>query len=502
MSSVRTRAKRANTVPSASSEKAASQKQTFNSNLSLISAYLKHLVCLVTIYSEDEPGIRSTLDSIAVTQYPDSHKLILAICDGLVTGSGNSRSTPGIVLSMMESFQRPFEDSNVSSYIAVASGIKRNNMAKIYCGYYKHDCATVDPKNWGRVPMICIVKCGLPQERLNNPKPGNRGKRDSQIILMRFLQRVMFNERMYDLENELYYGIWRLCGVRPESYEAVLMVDADTKIYEDSISHMMACFIRDPRIMGLCGETRISNKRESWVTMIQVFEYFISHHLTKSFESVFGGVTCLPGCFCMYRIKVCVGQSNFWVPLLANPDIIERYSVNHVETLHCKNLLLLGEDRYLSTLLLKTFPHRKQVFVPQAKCKTMVPSEFRVLVDQRRRWINSTIHNLMELILVRDLYGVFCISMQFVVFIEFLGTVTLPAAMVFTVYLIVISIFKPPIPVTPIVLLCVILGIPAVLIVITAHKWIYLIWMMIYLCSLPVWNFILPLNACRILFLL
>ncbi|RYG28914.1 hypothetical protein EON81_27685, partial [bacterium] len=52
-----------------------------------------------------------------------------------------------------------------------------------------------------------------------------------------------------------------------------------------------------PEIMGLCGETKIANKRSSWVSMIQVFEYFISHHLSKSFESVFGGVTCLPGCF-------------------------------------------------------------------------------------------------------------------------------------------------------------------------------------------------------------
>jgi len=26
-----------------------------------------------------------------------------------------------------------------------------------------------------------------------------------------------------------------------------------------------------------------------------VFEYYISHHLGKGFESVFGGVTCLPG---------------------------------------------------------------------------------------------------------------------------------------------------------------------------------------------------------------
>lgn len=137
----------------------------------------------------------------------------------------------------------------------------------------------------------------------------------------------------------------------------------------------------------------------------------------------------------MYRIKAPKGGQNYWVPILANPDIVEHYSENVVDTLHKKNLLLLGEDRYLSTLMLKTFPKRKQVFVPQAVCKTTVPDEFSVLLSQRRRWINSTIHNLMELVLVRDLCGTFCFSMQFVVFIELIGTLVLPAAISFTIYL-------------------------------------------------------------------
>ena len=59
--------------------------------------------------------------------------------------------------------------------------------------------------------------------------------------------------------------------------------------------------------------------------------------------------------------------------------------------IHCivKNLLLLGEDRYLTTLMLRTFPNRKMMFVPQAVCKTVVPDTFKVLLSQRRRWINS-----------------------------------------------------------------------------------------------------------------
>ncbi|KAG1745368.1 uncharacterized protein EDB91DRAFT_1335310 [Suillus paluster] len=33
------------------------------------------------------------------------------------------------------------------------------------------------------------------------------------------------------------------------------------------------------------------DKRDYWVTVTQVFEYFVSHHLGKTFESVFGGVS-------------------------------------------------------------------------------------------------------------------------------------------------------------------------------------------------------------------
>ncbi|KAF5102087.1 hypothetical protein D0Z00_000547 [Geotrichum galactomycetum] len=367
-------------------------------------------------------------------------------------------------------------------------------MAKVYAGFYNYDNNTMDPAKQQRVPMIAVVKCGTPDEA-TAPKPGNRGKRDSQIILMSFLQRVMFDERMTELEYQIFDGIWQITGIAPDFYEIVLMVDADTRVYPDSVTHMVACMVKDPEVMGLCGETKIANKRQSWVSMIQVFEYFISHHQSKAFESIFGGVTCLPGCFCMYRIKAPKGAEGFWVPILANPDIVERYAENVVDTLHKKNLLLLGEDRFLSTIMLKTFPKRKQIFVPKAVCKTIVPDKFSVLLSQRRRWINSTVHNLMELVLVRDLCGVFCISMQFVVFIELVGTLVLPAAISFTLYVVIISFVKKPTPVLSLVLLALILGLPGLLIVVTASRWSYILWMLIYLISLPIWNFVLPLNA-------
>ena len=453
---------------------------------------LAHAICLVTAYSEGEEGLRTTLDSIATTDYPNSHKVILVVCDGMIKGHGEELTTPEIALGMMGDHAVLPDEVQAFSYVAVASGSKRHNMAKVYSGFYDYgENSAIPIGKQQRVPMMVVVKCGTPDEAKKS-KPGNRGKRDSQIILMSFLQKVMFDERMTELEFEMFNGMWRITGISPDFYEIVLMVDADTKVFPDSITQMISAMVKDPEIMGLCGETKIANKRQSWVSMIQVFEYFISHHLSKSFESVFGGVTCLPGCFCMYRIKAPKGGQNYWVPILANPDVVEHYSENVVDTLHKKNLLLLGEDRYLSTLMLKTFPKRKQVFVPQAVCKTTVPEQFPVLLSQRRRWINSTVHNLMELVLVRDLCGTFCFSMQFVVFIELVGTLVLPAAITFTFYLIIISIVRKPVPIIPLVLLALILGLPAVLIVLTAHRWSYVLWMIIYLFSLPIWNFVLP----------
>lgn len=49
-----------------------------------------------------------------------------------------------------------------------------------------------------------------------------------------------------------------------------------------------------------------------------------------------------------------------------------------------------------------------------------------------------------------------------------------------------------PVQVIPLVLLGLILGLPGLLVVITAHSWTYVVWMLIYLVSLPIWNFVLP----------
>lgn len=441
------------------------------------------VLMFVTCYSEGEESIRATLDSLASTDYHDKRKMLFVVCDGIITGKGNTRSTPDIVVSMLYIDERMSQPLPMS-YVSVEDGVKQQNMAKVFVGMY--NCK-------GRhVPTVVVVKCGLSTE-WHGPKPGNRGKRDSQMILMNFMQRIIFNETMTPLEYDMFNKIYWLLGVPPDWFSYVLMVDADTRVAVDSLRRMVNAMIRDPRVIGLCGETRIANKWQSWVTMIQVFEYYISHHMGKAFESVFGGVTCLPGCFSMYRIKSL--KDGHWLPILVSPKVIEEYSTSDVDTLHKKNLLLLGEDRYLTTLLIKNFPSRKLIFVPQAYAHTIVPHRFRVLLSQRRRWINSTLHNLLELVQLNNLCGIFCFSMQFVILMELIATVVLPAAIVFTVVLIVTAILNPTTALIPMILLCLVLGLPAILIMLTSFNLRYIFWMLVYLLALPIWNFVLPLYA-------
>ena len=229
---------------------------------------LSHSICLVTAYSESIEGLRTTLDSLATTDYPNSHKLIMVIADGMVKGSGNTLTTPDIILSMMKDLVILPQEVEAHSYVSIADGHKRHNMARVYAGFYDYDDNTVEMSKQQRVPMVLVAKCGNPLE-VNDPKPGNRGKRDSQMVLMAFLQKVMFDERMTTMEYEFFNSIWRVTGVSPDRYEYVLCVDADTKVFPDSLTRMAACMAHDEEIMGLCGETKITNKAETWVTMIQ-----------------------------------------------------------------------------------------------------------------------------------------------------------------------------------------------------------------------------------------
>lgn len=119
----------------------------------------------------------------------------------------------------------------------------------------------------------------------------------------------------------------------------------------------------------------------------------------------------------MYRLRT----SDKGKPLIISSKVLEEYADGIVDTLHKKNLLSLGEDRYLTTLMTKHFPNMRFKFVPNAMALTAAPEAWSVLLSQRRRWINSTIHNLAELFFLEEMCGFCFFSMRFVVFLDLFG---------------------------------------------------------------------------------
>lgn len=438
----------------------------------------KFVICQVPAYTEDEDSLRRAIDSAARMKYDDKRKLLVIICDGMIIGQGNDRPTPRIVLDILGVSDTV--DPEPLSFESLGEGMKQHNMGKVYSGLYEVQGHIV--------PFMVVVKIGKPSEV---SRPGNRGKRDSQMVMMRFLNRVHYNFPMSPLELEMHHQIRNIIGVNPTFYEFMLQIDADTVVAPDSASRMVAAFLHDTRLIGICGETALSNAKSSFTTMIQVYEYYISHNLTKAFESLFGSVTCLPGCFTMYRIRA----AETGKPLFVSREIIESYSQVRVDTLHMKNLLHLGEDRFLTTLLLKHHPKYKTKYTFNAHAWTIAPDSWKVFMSQRRRWINSTVHNLAELIPLQQLCGFCCFSMRFIVFLDLLSTIVQPVTVAYIAYLIVLlAIDSSVVPLMAFVLLGAIYGLQAIIFIIR-RKWEMVGWMIIYILAMPVFSLGLPLYA-------
>ncbi|KAJ3417264.1 hypothetical protein HDV05_005720 [Chytridiales sp. JEL 0842] len=420
----------------------------------------RYIICQVPCYTEGPDSLLRTFESLLLSGYDDSRKLIFVISDGLIVGSGNDKPTPDIVLDVLGHPTNQRVDSHM--FLSLGEGQRQLNMAKVYSGHY-----SIHGKS---VPYIVVVKVGTPKE---TSKPGNRGKRDTQLLIMRYLNKVHFDKEMNPLELEITRQMKHMLNLDPKLFEFVLWVDADTEV------------------VGICGETVIANEMESWVTMIQVYEYFISHHLSKAFESVFGSVTCLPGCFCMYRIKSASGN-----PLLISPGVIKDFSENTVDTLHLKNLLHLGEDRYLTTLMMKHFPSFKLTFTADAKCKTNAPDQWEVLVSQRRRWINSTVHTLLELMTIKNLCGFCLFSMRAIVLLDLVSTCVQPSAIIYIGYLIysIIVDSQDGTHLIALIMIGVIYG-GQMVIFLAKGEFQHMGWLVIYILAMPIYSFYLPLYA-------
>lgn len=437
------------------------------------------VIIMVPCYNEGGEELLKTIDSVMATTYPEENKVVFVIADGVVTGSGQEMSTPEHLAEIL-GFEIDVDTDELYEYDSI--GLLTTNKARVYHGYYE-----VEDKS---LKYLVVVKAGLPMEQSGSAKPGNRGKRDSQLVIMGYFNRIYHGRELNELDAAIEDALIDL-NMQSDDMRLLMTIDADTRVDEMSVTHMVYSMNQNDSILALCGETKVDNKWQSWVTMMQVFEYYNNHHMKKAFESAFGCVTCLPGCFTMYRILNDDGK-----PLLADDHVYAEYLRNDIDSLHEQNLFHLGEDRMLTTLLLHFFPGMFLSYVPEAQCFTIVPHSMRILLSQRRRWINSTYHNLLELTKVKTMCGVCCCSMKTVVYLDLVACMILPASTVYAAYLVfLVAAGKTQFSVLLLVLYGLLIGVQLVVFILRS-RYDFFFWFIYFtIIGVPVFYFVLPLYA-------
>ncbi|KAI9255683.1 chitin synthase-domain-containing protein [Phascolomyces articulosus] len=254
-----------------------------------------HTILMVPCYAEPSNIIKQTLESLARSHYDDSKKLLLFVCDGITKSKQDSKETHVCVLELLG--YSGTDDPVSQPYISLGQNRKRINYAKVYSGYYE--------TGRNRVPYLVVVKVGAPRERaLADCAPGNRGKRDSMVIILGFLERCMnlASNRMTPLEYELFNQCYSVLGINPRNFKYMLVTDADTQVQGDVVQKMVSRLEKDRKMLAISGHARPANPEQNITTMLQIFPLYQTFYSGLAYEAFLGTVISVNGGFVMYKL--------------------------------------------------------------------------------------------------------------------------------------------------------------------------------------------------------
>nr|XP_031829269.1 chitin synthase chs-2 isoform X3 [Nomia melanderi] len=198
-------------------------------------------------------------------------------------------------------------------------------------------------------------------------------KRWSQVMYMYYLlgHRLM----------ELPISVDRKEVIAENTY--LLTLDGDIDFQPAAVKLLVDLMKKNKNLGAACG--RIHPVGSGPMVWYQMFEYAIGHWLQKATEHMIGCVLCSPGCFSLFRGKA-----------LMDDNVMKKYTTRSEEARHYVQYDQ-GEDRWLCTLLLQR-GYRVE-YSAASDAYTHAPEGFNEFYNQRRRWVPSTIANIMDLLM-------------------------------------------------------------------------------------------------------
>lgn len=160
-------------------------------------------------------------------------------------------------------------------------------------------------------------------------------------------------------------------GVAASNHEIVVFVDSDSFPRQDAVRLLVEHFMENPDVGAVSGNSGVENDSANLLTKMQAIRYAISFDIFKSSESLFGAVTCCPGCFSAYRKSAILPILEAW----RNQMFLGTRST-------------FGDDRSLTNFVLR---HWKVVYCRSALATTIVPENYLKFMKQQIRWKKSWI---------------------------------------------------------------------------------------------------------------
>lgn len=162
----------------------------------------------------------------------------------------------------------------------------------------------------------------------------------------------------------------------------LLTLDGDIDFTPSAVALLIDLMKKNTNLGAACG--RIHPVGSGLMVWYQMFEYAIGHWLQKATEHMIGCVLCSPGCFSLFRGKA-----------LMDDNVMARYTTKSSQARHYVQYDQ-GEDRWLCTLLLQR-GYRVE-YSAASDAYTHAPEGFSEFYNQRRRWVPSTMANIMDLL--------------------------------------------------------------------------------------------------------
>lgn len=157
-------------------------------------------------------------------------------------------------------------------------------------------------------------------------------------------------------------------GVTRAKHDIIIFIDSDSFIEPSCVRHLVK-FFADKEVGAVSGHTDVYNRDTNLLTQMQGVRYYIAFTIYKAAESIFGSVTCCPGCCSAYRREYLEPIIDDWL---------------HQTFLGSE--CTFGDDRSLTNFIIRKY---RACYSYEARAHTVVPDRFSVYLKQQQRWKKS-----------------------------------------------------------------------------------------------------------------